>query len=309
MAIPPGAYTGYMATPPGFSKALDSAGAAKVSSRMNLAAIAYPAFDPVAVDLGFFQIRWYALAYIGGLLLGWWYLNRLLHERWWPAGAPLSRKQAEDLVFWAMLGVVLGGRLGYVLFYKPAYYLAHPLEILYVWQGGMSFHGGLLGVTLAIVLYALAAKRSMFSIGDLVGCSVPIGLGLGRIANFINGELYGRATDAPWGMVFPGGGPIPRHPSQLYEALLEGLLLFVVLRLLFTRTTLRFRPGALCGCFWIGYGLSRFFVEFFREPDEFLGFLWFGASMGQLLSLPMVLFGAWLILRARRTAPIHAQPA
>ncbi len=277
---------------------------------MPLAAIDFPVFDPVALDLGFFQIRWYALAYIGGLLFGWWYLTRLVADRWWPQGAPLSRKQAEDLVFYAMLGVILGGRLGYVLFYKPADYLHDPLQIFAVWHGGMSFHGGLLGVTAVIVAYALVTKRSMFSIGDLVGCCVPIGLGLGRVANFINGELYGRATGSDWGMIFPGSDGLPRHPSQLYEAVLEGLLLFIVLRLLFTRTTLRFRPGALCGCFWIGYGLSRITVEFFREPDDYLGFLWFGASMGQLLSIPMVIFGLWLIARAlRRPAIAHADAA
>jgi phosphatidylglycerol:prolipoprotein diacylglycerol transferase len=274
------------------------------------AAINFPAFDPVAIDLGFFQIRWYALAYIGGLLLGWWYLRRLLADKWWPNGPPLSLKQAEDLVFYAMLGVVLGGRLGYVLFYKPSDYLHDPLQILQVWHGGMSFHGGLIGVTAVIIIYALRTQRSMFSIGDLMGCAVPIGLGLGRLANFVNGELYGRATGADWGMIFPGSDGLPRHPSQLYEAALEGLVLFIVLRLLFTRTGLRFRPGALCGCFWIGYGLSRITVEFFREPDDFLGFLWFGASMGQLLSIPMVLFGVWLLVRAlKKPAVTHAEPA
>ena len=275
------------------------------------AAISFPAFDPIALDLGFFQIRWYALAYISGLLLGWWYILRMIADKWWPNGPPLSRKQAEDLVFYCMLGVVLGGRLGYVLFYKFADYAAHPLQILKVWEGGMSFHGGLLGVTAVIVIYALRTKRSMFSIGDLIGCAVPIGLGLGRIANFVNAELYGRVTGSDWGMIFPGSDGLPRHPSQLYEAALEGLVLFIVLRLLFTRTGLRFRPGALCGSFWIGYGLSRIVVEFFREPDDFLGFLWMGASMGQLLSIPMVLFGAWLLARALKRPAVthHAQPA
>ncbi len=277
---------------------------------MTPAAITFPAFDPIALDLGFFQIRWYALAYIGGLLLGWWYLRRLVADKWWPHGPPLTKVQAEDLVFYIMLGVVLGGRLGYVLFYKPSDYLHDPLQILQVWHGGMSFHGGLIGVTTVIIVYAWHKKLSMFSIGDLIGCSVPIGLGLGRVANFINGELFGRTTDAPWGMIFPGTDGLPRHPSQLYEAALEGIVLFLVLRLLFTRTGLRFRPGALCGCFWIGYGLSRITVEFFREPDAFLGFLWLGASMGQLLSIPMVLFGIWLLVRAlNKPAMPHAEPA
>jgi phosphatidylglycerol:prolipoprotein diacylglycerol transferase len=173
----------------------------------------------------------------------------------------------------------------------------------------MSFHGGLIGVTAVIIAYALATRRSMLHIGDLVGCAVPIGLMLGRIANFINGELYGRATGSDWGMIFPGGGPEPRHPSQLYEAALEGLILFIVLRLLFTRTAMRFRAGALCGCFWIGYGLSRIIVEFFREPDDYLGFLWMGASMGQLLSIPMVLFGIGLIVHAYNKTPAHARRA
>jgi phosphatidylglycerol:prolipoprotein diacylglycerol transferase len=277
---------------------------------MMLAAINYPALDPVALDLGFFQIRWYALAYIAGLLVGWWYLNRLVADKWWPNGPPLSRKQAEDLVFYIMLGVVLGGRLGYVLFYKPSEYLHDPLQIFQVWHGGMSFHGGLIGVTAVIVGYAFVNKRSMFSIGDLIGCCVPIGLGLGRLANFINGELYGRVTGSDWGMIFPGTDGRPRHPSQLYEAALEGVVLFIVLRLLFAHTRLRFRPGALCGCFWIGYGLSRITAEFFREPDDFLGFLWFGASMGQLLSIPMVVFGVWLVARSKhQPAPSDAKPA
>lgn len=273
------------------------------------AAMSFPAFDPVALDLGFFQIRWYALAYVAGLLLGWWYAARLLADRWWPqtsdhwsGGPPFTRKELEDLVFWSFFGVLLGGRLGYVLFYKPGDYLADPLSILTVWEGGMSFHGGLVGVTLAIILFALKRKRSMFSIGDVIGCAAPIGLFLGRIANFVNGELYGRVTGSDWGVIFPGGGDLPRHPSQLYEAALEGLLLFIVLRLLFTSTRARFHPGTLCGVFFIGYGLSRIIVEFFREPDSFLGFLWLGATMGQLLSIPMVLFGLWLVWRARRKA-------
>ena len=210
-----------------------------------------------------------------------------------------------------LLGVVLGGRLGYVLFYKLDDYINDPERIYVfwergwifaVWEGGMSFHGGLLGVTLVIILFARRRGLSMYSIGDLVGCAVPIGLLLGRIANFVNGELYGRPTGTDWGIIFPGeaAGGVPRHPSQLYEAVLEGLLLLIVLRLLFTMTNMRHHPGMLCGVFWIGYGSARFFVEFFREPDEFLGFLWFGTSMGQLLSLPMILFGAWLVWHGRK---------
>ncbi len=289
-----------MAVSGAFSKALDSVGLAGSLGAMLTEPIPFPNFNSVALDLGFFQIRWYALAYIGGLLLGWWYLLRLLRDKWWPDGPPMTKQNAEDLAFWSMLGVILGGRLGYVLFYKPGDYIDDPLAIFAVWEGGMSFHGGLLGVTLVIILFALKRGLSMYSIGDLVGCAVPIGLMLGRIANFINGELYGRETDGSWGMIFPGGGPVPRHPSQLYEAALEGLILFIVLALLFRLTQMRFKPGALCGCFWIGYGTARTVVEFFREPDDYLGFLWFGASMGQLLSIPMVLFGVWLIWNARR---------
>ncbi|MFN3232768.1 MAG: prolipoprotein diacylglyceryl transferase [Alphaproteobacteria bacterium] len=285
----------------GFSKALDTHHRAGFVGDMLTEPIPFPNFNSVALDLGFFQIRWYALAYIGGLVLGWWYLLRLLHDKWWPDGPPMTKQQVEDFVFWSMLGVILGGRLGYVLFYKPGDYLSDPLSIFMVWEGGMSFHGGLLGVITVIIWFSLKRGISMYSVGDLVGCVVPIGLLLGRIANFINGELYGRPTGGDYGIIFGGAaGPEPRHPSQLYEAFLEGLVLFIVLRLLFSMTQMRFMPGALCGTFLIGYGASRIIVEFFREPDDYLGFLWFGASMGQLLSIPMVLFGIWLIWNARR---------
>lgn len=263
-------------------------------------AIPFPEIDPVFIDLGFFQIRWYALAYLGGFLLSWMYLNRLVAKKYWPKGPPLDRAEVEELIFWGMIGVILGGRLGYVLFYKPAAYLADPLSIFKVWEGGMSFHGGLVGVSLAIVAFALRYKKSMFTVGDLAGCITPIGLFLGRIANFINGELYGRPTEISWAIIFPGGGPVGRHPSQLYEAGLEGAALFILMRILFTRTAMSVYPGMLAGTFFIGYGLARIFVEFFREPDTYLGTLWLGASMGQLLSLPMILFGAWLIYGAKR---------
>jgi len=266
---------------------------------MLTAAFSYPEFDPVVINFGFVQIRWYALAYLGGLLIGWWYLNQLNVSKYWPRGSPLSRADAEELIFWAMIGIVLGGRLGYVLFYKPWDYFSHPLDIFKIWEGGMSFHGGLIGVTLAIILYAKRYGKSMLQVGDLAGCTVPIGLFLGRIANFINAELWGRKTDVAWAFILPRAGPIGRHPSQLYEAFLEGLVLFLVLRFLFVRTNIRFIPGALCGTFLVGYGAVRFFVEFFREPDVFLGTLWLGASMGQLLSLPMIVFGGGLIVNAR----------
>lgn len=263
-----------------------------------LLAIPFPAIDPVAIEIGPFAIRWYALAYIAGLLLGWRLLRRLM------AAAPAvgTPQQADDFLTWATLGVILGGRLGYVLFYRPEFYLAHPLEILKVWTGGMSFHGGALGVIVAIALFARLNRISVLALGDRVAPCVPIGLGLGRLANFVNGELWGRVTDVPWGMIFPHGGPLPRHPSQLYQATLEGLVLFVVLIALAMRPAIRARRGFLAGAFLAGYGIARIIGELFREPDAFLGFLAFGATMGQLLSIPMVLVGAALMALARPEA-------
>jgi len=262
-------------------------------------AIAFPEIDPVAIRLGPLAIRWYALAYIAGLLGGWWY------ARWLSRRTPyaMTPVQVDDLLMWATLGVVLGGRIGYVLFYKPAYFLSHPADILAVWQGGMSFHGGLLGVILAIVLFSRRNGLSIPAVGDVVACVVPIGLFFGRLANFINGELFGRAApDFPYAMVFPNGGPIPRHPSQLYEAALEGLVLFVVLHLLWRIESVRQRPGVLIGLFLAGYGLARITAEFFREPDAHLGYLWAGATMGQLLSIPMVIAGLIVVMVAWRRA-------
>jgi phosphatidylglycerol:prolipoprotein diacylglycerol transferase len=261
-----------------------------------LLVLPFPDIDPIAVELGPLAIRWYSLAYIVGLIGGWRYC-RWLAKRPPRAVAP---EAFDDFVLWATLGVVLGGRLGYVLFYKPAYYFANPLDMLALWQGGMSFHGGAAGVILAIVLFAQRRKISPLHLGDLVVCAVPIGLFLGRLANFINGELYGRASDVAWAMVFPSDPQqIPRHPSQLYEALLEGLVLFVVLYLLVRRGWLE-RPGALGGAFLAGYGLARIVVEFFRQPDAHLGFLLGFTTMGQWLSLPLVIAGAFLIVRGFR---------
>ncbi|MEO5374558.1 MAG: prolipoprotein diacylglyceryl transferase [Alphaproteobacteria bacterium] len=263
-------------------------------------AIAFPDLDPVALHIGPVAIRWYALAYITGILGAWWYVRALSRR---PAGRErvITDIDAEDFVTWATLGVVLGGRLGYVLFYKPGYYLQVPHEIVYVWQGGMSFHGGLIGVLLAMVLFARRRRIDLRAFGDLVSCAAPLGLFFGRLANFINGELFGRpAPDVPWAMVFPHGGPEPRHPSQLYEALLEGLVLFVVMHLLWRMTAIRGRPGMLSGAFLVGYGLARGVAELFRQPDAHLGFLWGGATMGQLLSIPMILAGAALIATAGR---------
>lgn len=259
---------------------------------------AYPQIDPVALQLGPFAIRWYALAYISGLLLGWRYVKALAAR---PPHA-MSETEVDDFLVWATLGVILGGRLGYVLFYKPAYFFANPLEIPMLWHGGMSFHGGALGVILAIVLFAKKNGRNLFLIGDAICCAEPIGQFFGRIANFINGELFGRVAppDLPWAMVFPHGGPEPRHPSQLYQAGLEGAALGLTLFLLWRFTGIRHRPGALSGVFLAGYGLARMVGEVYRQPDAHLGFLWGGFTMGQLLSVPLVLAGAALIAAAYR---------
>lgn len=254
--------------------------------------LSYPHIDPIAIQLGPIAIRWYALAYITGLTLGWLYIKRLVR---FPPHA-MREIDVDDFLVWATLGVVLGGRLGYVVFYKPAYYFSHPLEIVQLWQGGMAFHGGALGVIIAIILFAKRRGLNLFAIGDVVCCAVPIGLFFGRIANFINGELYGRvAPDALLAMVFPGGGPEPRHPSQLYQASLEGLALFIILALLWRVRSFRERRGALAGTFLIGYGIARIIGEFFRQPDAHLGFLVGGATMGQLLSLPLIVAGAGVI--------------
>jgi phosphatidylglycerol---prolipoprotein diacylglyceryl transferase len=257
----------------------------------------FPQFDPVIVQIGPFGIRWYALAYITGLVLGWRLVRHLV--RLSPAVA--TPVQADDFLTWATLGVVLGGRLGYVLFYQPAVYLAHPAMIFAVWEGGMSFHGGALGVTIAILWFCRRNAIPLLGFGDRIVVCVPIGLGLGRIANFINGELWGRpAPDwLPWAMIFPNAGPMPRHPSQIYQALMEGLVLFVVMFALSRSEAVRARFGCLSGAFLVGYGIARIIGETFREPDAFLGFLIGGATMGQLLSIPMVIAGAWLILRTR----------
>ena len=211
-----------------------------------------------------------------------------------------TRADADDFILWATIGILFGGRLGYILFYKAGYYIENPLEVLALWQGGMSFHGGFLGVVAALFLFAWRRGYHWLTLADLSACATPVGLFLGRSANFVNGELYGRVTESPLGMVFPGAGPLPRHPSQLYEAVLEGALLFVILLWLATRGQMLERRGCLAGVFITGYGLSRIIVEAFREPDAHIGFLTFGTTMGQWLSVPMVLFGLWLIVTARR---------
>ncbi len=258
-------------------------------------AIAFPAFDPIIVQIGPFAIRWYALAYVAGLILGWRYMRRLAHR---PPQA-VSDLDVDDFLVWATLGVVLGGRLGYALFYQPGYFAQDPLAILEVWRGGMSFHGGFLGVVIACLVYVRVRRIPFLVFSDLLAVVTPIGLLLGRIANFINGELWGRTSDVPWAVVFPGGGPEPRHPSQLYEASLEGIVLLVVLSLLARSEKVRRRHGLLSGVFLLGYALARGLVEQFRQPDVQIGFLLGGSTMGQWLSLPMAAVGVLLIVRAR----------
>ena len=246
------------------------------------------------ISIGPFALRWYSLAYIAGILIAWWYVMRLLRQ---PA-APMTGADADSLVTWATLGIILGGRTAYVLFYDLDKFLAHPIDILKIWEGGMAFHGGAFGVGLAIILYARARQLSWLRIADYIACSAPIGLLLGRLANFVNGELWGRATGHAWGVIFPGAGDAPRYPSQLMEAGLEGVVLFAVLAYAFWRTRARLNPGQLTGLFLFGYGIVRFVVEFFREPDAQLGILSWGLSMGQTLCLPMIAGGLYLMLTA-----------
>lgn len=259
----------------------------------------FPNFDPIAFQVFGLAVRWYALAYITGLLAGWGYIVLMVRR----TPKAMTGEQVGDFFAWAILGVILGGRLGYVLFYMPGYYLFHPIEIFYVWQGGMSFHGGFLGVCAAVILFCRKRKLALWAVSDLVAAAAPIGLLLGRIANFINGELYGRVTDAPLAMIFPGGGPLGRHPSQLYEAALEGLVLFTVLFIAVRFFNARQRPGLTTGLFLIGYGMARIFVEFFREPDAHLGALFAFVTMGQLLSLPLIGAGVWSVFLSRRRPP------
>ncbi len=270
-----------------------------------LAALPFPGIDPVIVSIGPVAIHWYGVGYVLGILFAWWYAKRLVATpRLWAGEPPMKPEHIDDFLVWAAVGVVLGGRLGYVLFYDLAQYIANPLGILAVWQGGMSFHGGLIGTTLAMILFARSRGIGIWSLFDVIAAGVPVGLGLVRVANFINSELWGRPTDLPWAVEFPNGGPLPRHPTQLYEAALEGVVLFLVLRFL-THSRLKLRtPGFVAGAFVAGYGLSRIFVEFFREPDPQLGYLFGGwLTMGMVLSLPMVLAGAWAMSRARAARP------
>jgi phosphatidylglycerol:prolipoprotein diacylglycerol transferase len=265
----------------------------------------FPDFDPVLVQIGPFAIRWYALAYVAGILLGWRYVAGLMKKPalWGPRGAPATTAQVDDLVLWITLGVILGGRLGHVFFYTPSIIVEDPLEIVQVWHGGMSFHGGALGVLVAVFAFCWKNRLDVLRVGDAITACAPIGLFFGRIANFINGELWGRPTDAPWAIIFPQAGIEPRHPSQLYEAALEGLALFLILRWATHGAGFLKRRGVVAGLFLLGYALFRTFVENFREPDRYLQHFPLGLTMGMMLSAPMVIGGLFLIWRGMREPP------
>jgi phosphatidylglycerol---prolipoprotein diacylglyceryl transferase len=269
-----------------------------------LPVLPYPAINPVLVSIGPFAVRWYALAYIVGILAGWFYARAILAApKLWGGPAPITVAAFDDFILWVTLGIILGGRIGYVLFYNFAHFAGHPLEIFELWNGGMSFHGGFLGCVVAVVAFARLRRVPMLSLGDVTTAVAPIGLFLGRLANFINGELWGRPTDVPWAMVFPSGGPVPRHPSQLYEATLEGLGLLLLLGILVRLGALK-RPGVVTAAFAIGYGIARIVCEFFREPDAQLGFLFGGLTMGMLLCIPLIAAGLGLLAFALRRRPI-----
>jgi phosphatidylglycerol---prolipoprotein diacylglyceryl transferase len=264
--------------------------------------IAFPVFDPVAIAIGPIAVRWYALGYIGGIVFGWIYARSLLkNQSLWGGPAPISLPQIDDFILWVTVGIILGGRTGYVLFYNLPFFIQHPAEILELWKGGMSFHGGFMGCVIAVMWFARKNGIPILSLGDITTGVAPIGIFLVRITNFINSELWGRPADPdlPWAMIFPNGGPLPRHPSQIYEAGLEGILLFTVLAVMIRRGALK-RPGLILGSFIALYGLARIAGEHFREPDPQLGFLWGGLTMGMLLSVPMVIVGAIIIVAAWR---------
>jgi phosphatidylglycerol:prolipoprotein diacylglycerol transferase len=273
---------------------------------MPLFVLPFPAFDPILISVGPFSIRWYALAYVVGILLGWFYARVLIRSKLWGGQAPLTVLDFDDFVLWVTLGIILGGRTGYVLFYNLPHFAENPSEIIEVWKGGMSFHGGFIGCVLAVVLFAWKRGISFLSLGDLTCAAAPIGICLGRIANFVNGELWGRTTDVPWAMIFPGAGPLPRHPSQIYEATLEGVLLFVILALAIRSGALR-RPGFIIGLFAMVYAVVRSFSEFFREPDAQLGFLWGDLTMGMLLSVPLFAAGVGFVVVALRRPTLQSK--
>src|ERR1700759_4892100 len=269
--------------------------------------IAFPTFDPVAIAIGPIVIRWYALAYIGGIVFGWIYARALVkNEKLWGGPAAITLPLLDDLILWVTVGIIVGGRTGYVLFYNLPFFIEHPAEILELWKGGMSFHGGFMGCVIAVMWFARRNGIPILSLGDVTTGVAPIGIFLVRITNFINSELWGRPADPdlPWAMIFPNGGPLPRHPSQLYEAGLEGILLFTVLAVMIRFGALK-RPGLILGSFIAIYGLARITGEHFREPDPQLGFLYGGLTMGMLLSVPMVIAGAIIIVAAWRRGSVR----
>ncbi len=272
---------------------------------LTFAVLPFPEIDPVIFSLGPFAVRWYALAYIAGLIFAVWYMKRLVANAGLWGGKPptATPRQIDDFFVWTVLAVVLGGRLGYVLFYGPSFYLGNPLEIVRIWDGGMSFHGGFLGVVIAAYAYGRRIGAGLDRMLDLGAASAPVGLGLGRLANFINAELYGRASDVPWAFIFPSDpAGLSRHPSQLYEAALEGLVLFVAVRIATHRYQALAHAGRASGIFALGYGLSRIAVEFAREPDAHIGYFLGFITMGMILSLPLVAVGIWLLFRSRTQA-------
>lgn len=271
---------------------------------MSLLEIPFPAIDPIALQIGPLAIRWYGLAYAAGLILGWLYIRQLLDQNrlWKNNAAPMGPDDADELLLWVAAGVILGGRLGHVLFYQSGYYFSHPLEIFAIWKGGMSFHGGLLGTGLAILLFARHRGISVWPVMDLVAAAVPLGLFFGRVANFINAEVVGSITEMPWGMVFPGWGEAPRHPAMLYEAALEGIALFVILRYLTHSLLALKKPGLTTGAFLVGYAVFRIFCELFKIVDYRLVHADYPITKGMLYSVPMLLIGVWFVVRARSRA-------
>ena len=268
-----------------------------------IAVLTFPNIDPVLIEIGPFAVRWYAIAYIAGLIFASWYMKRLVTNPalWGPSKPSMSVPQVDEFFIWSVFGVVLGGRLGYVLFYKPLFYLSHPVDIVRMWDGGMSFHGGFLGVVVACLIYGRRIGTSLDRMLDLGAAAVPVGLGLGRLANFINGELWGRAGDVPWSFVFPGDElGLARHPSQHYEALLEGFVLFILVLIATQRFGALQFPGRASGIFALWYGMSRIIAEFFREPDAHLGYIFGFITMGMILSVPLCAVGVWLLVRSRR---------
>jgi len=265
-----------------------------------IAVLEYHGISDEIFRIGPVALRWYSLSYVAGILGGYFLMRNSATYK----ATPYSIQQLDEFAFFGAMGVLLGGRLGYVFFYKPLDYLNDPLSILKVWEGGMSFHGGLLGVMLGIWYFTKSRKISIHRFSDYVACVVPIGLFFGRVANFINGELWGAESDLPWAMKFPTGGNVGRHPTQLYEAMLEGMVLFLVLNFLMRRTHARHYPGMIVGSFFMGYGFFRYMIEFVRVPDAQYGYFWDLISMGQILSLPMMAFGAYLILRAKKNGPL-----